>query len=57
MLNGRKQDQIDRSYRTGKSQTSAAVRIWAGRIRDHVQLRSGAIYQAIGAQLAIGDQQ
>ncbi len=58
VLEGRKQYRIDRSHRTGggaKRRTGVAAGITIGRIGDHVPLRSLAIYQAIGAKLAIGD--
>jgi len=59
VLEGRKQYRIDRSHRTGvvvKRRTGVAAGISIGRIGDHVPMRSLAIYQAIGAQLAIGEQ-
>lgn len=57
VLEGRKQYRIDRSHRTGgsaKRKMNTATGITVGRIGDHVPLRPLAIYQAIGAQLAIG---
>lgn len=58
VLEGRKQYRVDRSHRTGgstKRKTGTATGISIGRIGDHVPLRPLALYQAIGAQLAIGD--
>jgi len=58
VLEGRKQYRIDRSHRTGgvtKRRTGVAAGVSIGRIGDHVPLRSLAIYQAIGVQLAIGE--
>lgn len=58
VLEGRKQYRIDRSHRTGggaKRKPIAAGGITVGRIGDHVPTRSLAFYQAVGAQLAIGD--
>ena len=58
VLEGRKQYRIDRRHRTGGSgtrpRTGIAAEITIGRIGDHVPLRSLAIYQAIGGQLATG---
>ncbi len=58
VLEGRKQYRIDRCHRTGgtgaKRRTGVAAGITIGRIGDHVPLRSLAIYQAIGSQLAAG---
>ena len=57
VLEGRKQYRIDRSHRTGASARRKAmgvVGITIGRIGDHVPTRPLDIYQAIGAQLAIG---
>ena len=58
VLEGRKQYRIDRSHRTGSSGTrrraGIAAGITIGRIGDHVPLRSLAIYEAIGSQLAAG---
>lgn len=58
VLEGRKQYRIDRSHRTGgsaKRKANDIAGITIGRIGDHVPTRPLAIYQAIGAQLAIGD--
>ena len=55
---GRKQYRIDRSHRTGggaKRKPSTANGITLGRVGDHVPLRPLALYQAIGAQLAMGE--
>ena len=56
VLEGRKQYRIDRRHRTGGSgarrRTGATASITIGRLGDHVPLRSLAIYQAIGSQLA-----
>jgi len=57
VLEGRKQYRIDRSHRTGGSAKRKATGTGGtiiGRIGDHVPTRPLAIYQAIGAQLAIG---
>jgi len=57
VLEGRKQYRIDRSHRTGggaKLWTGIAAGITIGRIGDHVPLRSLAVYEAIGSQLATG---
>ncbi len=58
VLEGRKQYRIDRSHRTGGSgaarRTGVAAGITLGRLGDHVPLRSLAVYQAIGSQLAAG---
>lgn len=57
VLEGRKQYRIDRSQRTGGSarrKTIGTAGITLGRIGDHVPTRPLDIYQAIGAQLAIG---
>jgi len=58
ILEGRRQYRIDRNHRTGGSGTRRRVGIapgiTIGRIGDHVPLRSLAIYQAIGSQLATG---
>jgi transposase len=57
VVEGRKQYRIDRSHRTGGSarrKTMGATGITIGRIGDHVPTRPLDIYQAIGAQLAIG---
>jgi transposase len=58
VLEGRKQYRIDRSHRTGgvaKRRNGVVDGMTIGRIGDHVPLRSLAIYQAIGTQLAIGE--
>ena len=55
VLEGRKQYRIDRRHRTGSSakrKTNTPSGVIIGRIGDHVLLRSLAIYQAIGEQLA-----
>ena len=56
VLEGRKQYRIDRRHRTGSSgaarRTGVAAGITLGRLGDHVPLRSLAVYQAIGSQLA-----
>jgi transposase len=56
VLEGRKQYRIDRRHRTGGSgaarRTGVAASITLGRLGDHVPLRSLAVYQAIGSQLA-----
>ena len=55
VLEGRKQYRIDRRHRTGsgaKRKINAASGVIVGRIGDHVPLRSLAVYQAIGEQLA-----
>jgi transposase len=55
VLEGRKQYRIDRRHRTGSSakrKTNTPSGVIIGRIGDHVPLRSLAIYQAIGEQLA-----
>jgi len=58
VLEGRKQYRIDRSHRTGGNGTRHRAGIAAETtirsIGDHVPLRSLAIYQAIGSQLATG---
>jgi transposase len=58
VLEGRKQYRIDRSHRTGgngaRYRAGVAAEVTIGRIGDHVPLRSLAIYQAIGSQLATG---
>ncbi len=58
VLEGRKQYRIDRSHRTGGNgatrRTGIAAGATIGRIGDHVPLRSLAIYQAVGVQLATG---
>jgi hypothetical protein len=55
---GRKHYRIDRNHRTGGSarrKTNMTNGIILGRIGDHVPLRPLALYQAIGAQLAMGE--
>jgi hypothetical protein len=55
VLEGRKQYRIDRRHRTGgsaKRKTNTPSGVIIGRVGDHVPLRSLAIYQAIGEQLA-----
>lgn len=58
VLEGRKQYRIDQRHRTGGStaarRSGVAAGITIGRIGDHVPLRSLAVYQAIGSQLATG---
>lgn len=58
VLEGRKQYCIDKRHRTGGSgarrRTGVAEGPSIGRIGEHVPMRSLAIYQAIGAQLAAG---
>jgi transposase len=57
VLEGRKQYCIDRSHRTGgiaRPRAGIPAGITLGRIGDHVPLRSLAIYEAIGSQLANG---
>lgn len=58
VLEGRKQYRIDRSHRTGgngsRHRAGIAAETTIGSIGNHVPLRSLAIYQAIGSQLAIG---
>lgn len=57
VIEGRKQYRIDRSHRTGGSARRKMIGtagITIGRIGDHVPTRPLDIYQAIGAQLAIG---
>jgi transposase len=57
VLEGRKQYRIDRNHRTGGARRTAnkIACITLGRIGDHVPLRSLALYQAVGDQLAMGD--
>jgi hypothetical protein len=58
VLEGRRQYRIDRSHRTGGStrrKINAPTGITLGRIGDHVPARPLAVYQAIGAQLAMGE--
>lgn len=57
VLEGRKQYRIDRAHRTGgvaKRRTNHSTVMTFNRIGEHVPARSLDIYQAIGAQLAIG---
>jgi transposase len=58
VLEGRKQYRIDRSHRTGgngsRHRAGIAAETTIGSIGNHVPLRSLAIYQAIGSQLATG---
>ncbi|USI77635.1 IS21 family transposase [Sphingopyxis sp. USTB-05] len=55
VLEGRLQYRIDRRHRTGRPQARTPDRptMMIGRIGDHVPLRSLAIYEAIGASLAM----
>lgn len=55
VLEGRRQYRIDRRHRTGRPQLRMPDRptMTIGRIGDHVPLRSLAIYEAIGAGLAM----
>jgi transposase len=56
VLEGRKQYRIDRSHRTGgggRRKIDGATGVTIGRLGDHVPARPLAIYQAIGAQLAM----
>lgn len=55
VLEGRRQYRIDRRHRTGRPQARTPDRptMMIGRIGDHVPLRSLAIYEAIGASLAM----
>ena len=56
VLEGRKQYRIDRSHRTSGSgharRTGVAAGVTLGRLGDRVPLRSLAVYEAIGSQLA-----
>ena len=57
VLEGRKQYRIDRAHRTGgvaKRRTNHGTVMTFNRVGEHVPARSLDIYQAIGAQLAIG---
>ncbi len=57
VLDGRKQYRIDRSHRTGGAgvrRTGVAAGVTIGRLGDRVPLRSLAVYEAIGSQLATG---
>jgi hypothetical protein len=57
VLEGRKQYRIDRSHRTGGAgvrRTGIAAGVTIGRLGDQVPLRSLAVYEAIGNQLATG---
>lgn len=55
VLEGRRQYRIDRRHRTGRPQPRTPERPMTiiGRIGDHVPLRSLAVYEAIGASLAM----
>lgn len=55
VLEGRRQYRIDRRHRTGRPQPrgTEVPTLMIGRIGDHVPLRSLAIYEAIGAGLAM----
>jgi transposase len=55
VLEGRRQYRIDRRHRTGRPQPRQQERhtTMIGRIGDHVPLRSLAVYEAIGAGLAM----
>ena len=55
VLEGRRQYRIDRRHRTGRPapRTQDRSMTMIGRIGDHVPLRSLAVYEAIGASLAI----
>lgn len=55
VLEGRRQYRIDRRHRTGRPQPRTPERpmTMIGRIGDHVPLRSLAVYEAIGASLAM----
>jgi transposase len=59
VLEGRRQYRIDPAHRTGgsgaKRRHHAKDAITIGRIGEHVAVRSLAIYQAIGSQLARGE--
>jgi transposase len=58
VVEGRKQYCIDRSHRTGGSarrRMNTPTGITLGRIGDHVPARPLAVYQAIGAQMAMGE--
>jgi hypothetical protein len=59
VLEGRRQYRIDPAHRTGGSgarrRHHAKDAITIGRIGEHVAVRSLAIYQAIGSQLARGE--
>jgi transposase len=57
VLEGRRQYRIDRSHRTGGAggrRTGIAAGVTIGRLGDQVPLRSLAVYEAIGNQLATG---
>ncbi len=57
VLEGRKQYRIDRSHRTGSAgvrRTGVVAGVTIGRLGDRVPLRSLAVYEAIGSQLATG---
>ena len=55
VLEGRRQYRIDRRHRTGRPQPRPQERrtTMIGRLGDHVPLRSLAVYEAIGAGLAM----
>jgi transposase len=59
VLEGRKQSRIDPAHRTGNNAARQRIQnqdvIAVGRIGERVPVRSLAVYQAIGAQLAQGD--
>ena len=58
VLEGRRQHRIDRRHRTGRPQPRVDERLVTtiGRVGDYVPLRSLAIYDAIGTQLAMEGQ-
>jgi len=55
VLEGRRQYRIDQRHRTGRPQPRTQERptTMIGRVGDHVPLRSLAVYEAIGASLAM----
>lgn len=59
VLEGRRQSRIDPAHRTGNNAARQKIQnqdvIAVGRIGERVPVRSLAVYQAIGAQLAQGD--
>ena len=59
VLEGRRQYRIDPAHRTGSSGAKRRIHgkevIAIGRVGEHVTVRSLAIYQAIGSQLARGE--
>lgn len=59
VLEGRKQSRIDPAHRTGNNAARQRIQnqdvIAVGRIGERVPVRSLAVYQAIGVQLAQGD--